>query len=291
MSRARGFAVAAGALLALTACTADEPDGSAPPGPSVPSGEATTAPGGSARPATPSTEATPVPAAPKPRACYRLTFDELTAPSNDSRPVSCKEPHNTQTIHVGRLDAVVDGHLVAVDSRRVEQQLATTCPRQLRSYVGGSDQLRDLSRFTVVWFSPTVEESDQGANWFRCDLVALAGQGRLARLPGPGALSGALDRPGALEEYGLCGTAAPGSTGFTRVICSRRHSWRAVATIPLSGTRYPGTAVVRRAGDDSCRDEVADRLGPADRFQYGWEWPTREQWDNGQRYGYCWAPD
>ena len=26
-------------------------------------------------------------------------------------------------------------------------------------------------------------------------------------------------------------------------------------------------------------------------FRYGWEWPTRAQWRDGQRYGFCWAPD
>ena len=25
----------------------------------------------------------------------------------------------------------------------------------------------------TVWFTPSVEESDAGANWYRCDVVAL----------------------------------------------------------------------------------------------------------------------
>ena len=41
----------------------------------------------------------------------------------------CSERHTAQTIHVGRLDTVVDGHALAVDSDRVLHQLATTCPR------------------------------------------------------------------------------------------------------------------------------------------------------------------
>jgi hypothetical protein len=34
-------------------------------------------------------------------------------------------------------------------------------------------------------------------------------------------------------------------------------------------------------------EQAADPL----QFEFGWEWPTREQWANGQRYGYCWVPD
>ncbi len=26
-------------------------------------------------------------------------------------------------------------------------------------------------------------------------------------------------------------------------------------------------------------------------FQWGYEWPTEKQWDDGQTYGRCWAPD
>jgi hypothetical protein len=75
------------------------------------------------------------------------------------------------------------------------------------------------------------------------------------------------------------------------VVCSRRHSWRAIDTIPLAGgTAYPGVTVVRRAGNTTCRDLARSRAGSTLRFQYGWEWPTREQWARGQHFGYCWVP-
>jgi len=100
-----------------------------------------------------------------------------------------------------------------------------------------------------------------------------------------------LDRAGALSAYGLCGTAAPGAAGFSRVICARKHSWRALDTIALrGGKRYPGTAAVRRAGDSACKDRARASASDALKFQYGWEWPTRDQWNGGQHYGYCWVP-
>ena len=227
---------------------------------------------------------------PDARACYRLDFDEATAPTNDSRPVSCAKRHTAQTYYVGRLDTVVDGHLLAVDSRLAQRQVERACPRQLSGYLGGSSETRALSRLEAVWFSPTIEQSDEGASWFRCDAVALAGSGKLAPLPRR--LRGILDRPDALDGVGLCGTTAPGEQGFERVICSRRHRWRALSTIAISGGEaYPGEAAVRGAGESSCRDQVRQASGSPERFSYGWEWPTRDQWRGGQWFGYCWAPD
>jgi hypothetical protein len=231
------------------------------------------------------------PAAPREGACYRLRFEQLTEPSNGSRPVPCSSRHDAETVHVGRLDTVVAGHAVSVDSDRVLRQLSRECPRRFAEHVGGSAEGRDLSRLEVVWFAPTLAQADRGADWFRCDVVALAGQDALYPLPPPRRLAKVLDGPDG-AAYGLCGTAAPGDPDFARVICARQHSWRAVATIPLAGGRtYPGQGSVRRSGDETCRDRV--RAGAADplKFRYGWEWPTREQWQRGQHFGYCWAPD
>ena len=205
---------------------------------------------------------------PPARACYRLGFDEATAPTTDSPPVSCRTRHTARTYHVGRLDTVVDGHLLAVDSRLAQRQVERACPRELADYLGGSAETRALSRLEAVWFSPTIEQSDDGASWFRCDAVALAESGKLAPLPRR--LRGILDRSDALDEVGLCGTAAPGERGFERVICSRRHRWRAMSTIGIpGGDTYPGVAAVREAGESQCRDRVRRATGSPERFSYG----------------------
>jgi hypothetical protein len=280
---------AALAAVLLAGCTSEAGD----PPTAASDGRSSAAPsvsaGGTGEQADSARVASP-PAAPERDACYRLGFDQLTRPSNDSDPVRCGGRHVARTIHVGRLDTVVDGHALAVDSDRARAQLARTCPRRLAAHLGGTPQTRDLSRFAVVWFSPTLEESDRGAQWFRCDLVAIAGPERLHPLPRRTA--GILDRPGALARFGLCGTAEPGTPRFERVICARPHSWRAIATIPLPGGRsYPGAARVRPAGNAACRDVAAGQAADPLQFEFGWEWPTRDQWANGQRYGYCWAPD
>ena len=248
---------------------------------------------GSAPSPTPTPEPSATPAGPVPEppagACYALTYAEALSPTSTARPVPCAREHTARTIEVGRLDAVVDGHLLAVDSQRVREQVAGRCPAVFADFVGGSPADRRLSMLRPVWFTPTVEASDQGARWYRCDLVALAADGRLAPLTGP--LRGVLDGPGA-ERWGLCGTAQPGTPEFRRVICAADHSWRAVGVVPLEGgPEYPGEQAVRSAGEPPCeavgRQQAADPLS----FRWGYEWPTAEQWAAGQDYGLCWVPD
>lgn len=287
MATAMRPALGAVLIALLLACSSAADQSASPPSSSSPSSPAADA----TPPAAPGTSA-PVPPAPPANACYRLAFEELARPTNGNEAVPCGARHTTQTIFVGNLDTLRGGHLVAVDSRAVQDQLSSTCPRKLREFVGGNRSSLALSRFKTVWFSPTVEQSDLGANWFRCDLVVLAARQRAAVLPSASRLQGVLDTGRGLDEFGLCGTAAPGTRSFERVICAAPHSWRATSIISIpGGESYPGRRVVRLAGDDTCRDQVQERLGGPELFSYGWEWPTRTQWDRGQHYGYCWAPD
>jgi hypothetical protein len=274
------------AMLALASCTTSPSDDAGAPSP--PPSATSSAPGSQERR---TTEQVDPPTPPAEGECHRLTFGQLARASNDSDPVPCRGIHNAVTIHVGELHTVVDERSAVADSKKVLEQVSTSCPRQLRSYVGGTRSSRALSRFQVVWFTPTAEQLEAGATWFRCDLVAFAGHERLAPLPRPGRLAGVLDDTDALDSYGLCGTAEPGSAGFERVICSRRHSWRATSIIGLDGgAKYPGARAVRRAGDETCKDRVRRLSASSLRFSYGWEWPTRDQWRRGQRYGFCWSP-
>ena len=291
---AQGVAWLLTTALLLSGCTAaDEP--AAGPSPSASAPAASTDPTPSPTPSpspSPSARVKARLVPPRNGACYRLTFAQATKPANRNRPVTCSKRHNAQTVLVGRLDTSVDGRAVAVGSPHVQRQLQRRCPRELAARLGGTAQSRNLSRFEVVWFTPTVGESDLGATWFRCVAIALAATETLAVLPPPERLRGILGRGTGRSAYGLCGSAAPGDPDFERVICSRDHRWRAIATIPLrGGPAYPGEPSVRRAGDTPCTDRARALAGDPLRFDYGWEWPTRQQWRAGQRFGYCWVPD
>lgn len=255
--------------LSLAACGGDEPQ--AAPEPTV----------------TPPT-APPPPAPPKVGECHRMSFAMAAQPTSRRRPVPCSRRHTAVTIFVGRIDTVSDGHLLAIDSERVLDRIARSCPQPLAEHLGGDTEARRLSRFETVWFSPTFEQADRGAVWFRCDLIALAGRDRLLELPRH--TRGILDSDDVLDRFGTCGTSSPVERDFVRVACGAEHSWRAVSTVELDPrAKYLGEKAGAVA-DDACRDVAADRSEDALKFSWSFEWPTRAAWESGQRYGYCWLP-
>jgi len=247
--------------------------------------------------ASPSPPPTPTPTAP-PRAapvavppggaCYTLTFRQAVSPTNGEDPVACRAPHTAETFRVDRVDNVVAGHLLAVDSRRVQRDVARTCPASLGAHVGGAVDDQRLSMLRAVWFTPSLEQAGKGAAWFRCDAVALAGAEDL--LDVQGTLAGALDTAEGRDRYGMCGTASPGAPDFERVPCGAPHSWRAFSVISLEPGRYPGAGSVEETGS-ACEDAAAGVA--ADPLDYEWasEGPDAEQWAAGQTFVRCWAPD
>jgi len=150
-------------LLGVAACSGDdEPEGSAA------STKAT---------ATQTTAPAP-PAPPAVGACYDLSFEAAVAPTTEDEPIGCDQPHTSETVAVGTIDAVVDGHLLAVDSEHVQSQVASACPKLLIEYVGGTPRNLRLSMIRPTWYTPTVEQSDEGASWFRCEIGRASGRGR-----------------------------------------------------------------------------------------------------------------
>lgn len=233
--------------------------------------------------------APPAPAAPKVGSCHELTLDEATEPVDTGPAVPCARPHTSQTTKVGKLAALADGHLLAVDSPTVQKRLAQVCPPSLGAFAGGDQTTQRLSRLEVVWFAPSLEEADAGADWFRCDVVGLRKEGELITLPRR--MKGVLDQPDALDRFGTCGTAAPSAKNFQRVVCSERHRWRAVDDIDLPQKARHLAKDVGATADAQCKDVASERANGALQYTWAFEWPTRAQWDAGQRYGYCWVPE
>ncbi len=241
--------------------------------------------------ASPTPTPSPAPPAPRPEvgACYRLGYADALAPTAERPPVTCRRTHTATTYRVGTLDLVVDGHLLAVDARRVQRQPAASCPERLGRFLGATEQQLRLSSFRAVWFTPTLEQSDGGQDWYRCDAIALAGPERLAALPAR--VAGVLRSAEGRARFGICGTAEPGTPRFERVICSRPHGWRAIASYDVRGRRYPGQAAVRDLAQDRCQAAAQAVAEDSLNYRWGYDWPTAAQWRDGQRYGLCWAPD
>lgn len=266
------------AALALAGCSSEAPD-------AAPAETPTATPPSESASSTP-----PPPPPPKAGACYDLTVAAADDLSSAADPVPCARAHTARTVHVGRLAALGADRDAEVTDPEVGRLLAEECPRRVDAFLGGDPVTRNLSRFVALWFVPTEAEAAAGAAWFRCDLVAFGRGDTFAQLPQQ-RLEGVLARDGALDTFGTCGTSAPGSRDFERVICSLPHTWRALTTLRIAdAARYPGVAKVRSSGDGACADYVESQAGLTTEIDYGWEWPTEAQWQAGQRYGFCWAP-
>ena len=156
------------------------------------------------------------------------------------------------------------------------------CPQAFDRFVGGSVEARRLTMLRPVWFTPSLEQSDSGANWYRCDAVAIAADEAVAPLVGR--LQGVLARPLAAERYAMCGTAEPGTAGFRRVVCSTDHTWRAA-----EHRRHRRSHVPRRRAGPRRRPVLLQDAASAvadDPLNYRWgdQWPTEQQWQSGQHY-------
>lgn len=233
---------------------------------------------------TPST-ATPAPT-PRNGACHAYAFNQALSSHAPAGAIGCGKPHTTETYAVGQLDTVVDGHLLSIDSDRVQQQLASVCTPKLRKFLGGSLESLRLSMLRAVWFGPTPTEAEAGANWYRCDVIGIAGPNKLGKVRG--SLKGVLAKPAA-DGWALCGTGTPGKPGFTRVPCRADHGWEAISTFPLDPKKYPAPAAADAAGESTCKDAARGQAEDPLKYEWSYEVPTKEQWKAGQTYGVCWA--
>ncbi len=223
-------------VLAATGCSGS---------PSAPTSSPSSSPSSTSSPSasSPSPTAVVQPERPTKDGCHFLTYDEAIAPVVAGADVRCGQRHTAQTFKIGRLDLVSDGHLRAVDSPDVQAEVARTCTGLLGEHVGGSVEDRRLSMVQAVWFTPSVEDAAAAADWFRCDVVALASAGELLPLPPDSrGLVASSDR------FAMCGTAEPGAASFERVACSvgdpawRRDLDRGPAGVGVPHRRRRGVA-------------------------------------------------
>ncbi|GAB3021897.1 hypothetical protein GCM10011376_20910 [Nocardioides flavus (ex Wang et al. 2016)] len=261
------------ATVVLTGCTSSAPD----PDPSTEQSASSPAPA--------PTETTPPAPGPTPEVgeCHALTFRQALAVVGRTAPVPCRRRHTAQTYAVGTLDLTTkSGFTRRVDSSAAQRQMRTTCTARLPRHLGTTPRELRLSMVRAVWFTPSPARAEAGADWFRCDVVAVGSPRQLLSLP---------RRTKGWAAPAMCATSAPGTKGFDRVACSRPHAWRAVATVDIPGRRLPRAAVVADRMDPVCRDAAADAAEDPLDFSWSQESPTRQQWAAGQRYGICWVPD
>lgn len=274
MTVLRAIAACLAAAVLTTGCTSPSPaPADEPPPPTTP---------------TPTdAEAVPPDPGPTPKVgeCHALSFRQALAVVGRTAPVACRTKHTAQTYFVGRLRLETPaGSTRRVDSDAAQRQARTTCVARLPRHLGVTPRELRLTMAQAVWFTPSPQRAEAGADWFRCDVVAVASPRQLLRLPRR------TKGWGGAPVVAMCATAAPGTPAFRRVGCGARHTWQAVSTVDLPGKTLPAQGAIADRMEAPCADVARARADDPLDFTWSQESPTRQQWDAGRRYGICWVP-
>ena len=217
--------------------------------------------------------------------CRVLTPEDIAKPDNDSPVVDCAAEHTAETFAIGSFP---DDIRADVGSRELGAYVYRTCKQQFGRFLGGEESTVMRSMFTWAWFRPSPAAWDQGARWYRCDVVGGGEQSKqLLELPrtAKGLLLGRPD-----DRWMVC---ADGSTvsGSVKISCSEPHTWRAVTTIVLGkeGDAYPGDRVVEVRTRDFCSGSVGAWLNYPVDYDFGYTWFHEAEWKAGNRRSICWA--
>ena len=218
-------------------------------------------------------------------ACRLLTVDDLAQPSNATQVVACGEKHNAMTYAVGPLPASLDD--ATYDDASLGTFAFKACTAKFMKFVSADESLAMRTILSWAWFRPSQQAWDDGARWFRCDVVGGGDQTKkLVDLPANA--KGLLLRA---DDAWLVCAAGPTVDGSVKVPCSQPHDWRAVSTIKLGETEdpYPGDHVSEVTTRDYCSKSVAAWLGYPVDYDYGYTWFHEPEWDAGNRRSVCWA--
>jgi len=287
-------AVALGALLLASACgsttdlvdseptgAADSPSPTGPPSPTAPTG-ATESPS----PTTPAT------AVPKVGECRRTNpvQSALGGSLEVREPLPCSQTHNAQTFFVGLMNQEAQAAARSNNGDRLRFLVSGICGRQLAAWLGGSSEDVALSVFDFIVGAPGPEEIGPGARWFSCDTYAIRAQNGLKLISLPRSTKGVLSSSNA-DEWTQCNRGGFGDGTTNIVVCSQKHSYRAVAGIHLAdlNASYPGSKSLQSRLERDCTTRVRAYLGTTAGFNYGVTWPSRRQWNTGDRWGICYA--
>jgi hypothetical protein len=234
-----------------------------------------------------SDDATPVDvSAPENGDCRVLTPDDVAQPADDTEPVDCSETHTAQTYAVGELPGDFDD--ADYDDAEVGAWAYEACTDGFRDFLGADESLVMRTVVSWAWFRPSQDAWDDGARWYRCDVVGGGEQSKdYVELP-TDAKGLLLGRP--QDKWMVC---ADGDTvsGSVKVPCSESHTWRAVTTISVGDAKddYPGDRLVEVTTRDYCSKSVAAWLNYPVDYDFGYTWFHQAEWDAGNRRSVCWA--
>jgi Septum formation len=262
----------------------DEPSPTEPTSPS-PTSPSPTSPTSASPSPTP-----PVVAKPKVGECRRIDSFQtvLGADTTERQPLPCGETHNAQTYFVGLMNQAMQDTATSGNAVRLRSEISPVCRRELTEWLGGSGEDAAYSAFRFVVTAPSPDAVGSGVRWFSCDLFAtrVANDFKLTSLPPDTRGILTTDNAG---QWSLCnrGNFQGGTTNL--VICTRPHTYRAIGGIHLgdADTKYPGSNRMDRTLESACVGKVRAYLGTSAGFNYGWTYPGRDDWNDGNHWGLC----
>jgi hypothetical protein len=224
--------------------------------------------------------------APELGACRVLTPDDVTQDSNATRTVDCSEGHTSQTFAVGDLPGSFED--ADYDDRDLGAWAYKTCSTRFMSFLGADESLAMRTVVSWAWFRPSEKAWDDGARWYRCDVVGGGDQSR-SYVDLPKDAKGLM--LGKLDDHWLVCADGPTVTGSVKVPCSEPHDWRAVTTIKLGegDDPYPGDRLVQVRTRDFCSESVGAWLGYPVSYDIGYTYFHEAEWQAGNRRSVCWA--
>jgi hypothetical protein len=223
---------------------------------------------------------------PAPGACRLLEPADVAKSSDDSAVVPCTEAHTAETFLVAELEGPLAE--AEYDDPALAEEAYRRCTRQLRRFTGADESLALRTVLSWAWFRPSEEQWEQGARWYRCDVVGgtdasavLVGLPRTAK----GVLLGI---PG--DRWMAC-VDGEEVLGAVPVPCTEPHQWRAATTIVVGkeDARYPGDRVVEVLSRDYCSDSVGAWMNYPLDYEYAYTFFGEAEWDAGNRRSVCWA--
>ena len=223
-------------------------------------------------------------------ACRLLTPEDVAQPANRTEAVDCAEPHTAETYAVGQLPRSFED--AAYDDAQLGAWAYSTCSKAFMEFLGADESLVMRTLMSWAWFRPSKDAWDDGARWYRCDVVGGGEQSKeYVELPetAKGLLLG---RP--KDRWMVCADG-PTVAGSVKVACTEPHQWRAVTTISLEGelggegVPYPGDRIVEVTTRDFCSTSVGAALGYPVDYDFGFTWFHEAEWEAGNRRSVCWA--
>lgn len=224
--------------------------------------------------------------APANGACRALSIEDVSAPTNAGEVVDCASPHTAQTYAVGDVpDEVGDA---GWSSAEMGAFAYATCTKGLQEYLGADESTAMRTVLSWAWFRPSEKAWEEGARWYRCDVVGGGEQSReLVNLP-PSAKGLLMGRP---EDKWLACVKGATVSGSQKIPCSEPHDWRAVTTIKLgeAADPYPGDRLSEVRTNDFCKRSVQAYLNYPAAFTWGYTYFHEPEWKAGNRRSVCWA--